>query len=371
MKHLEISLGTVMINIDINGIWEKYTLNEKIFLLEKSLKNISNNTVTFSFTNLEKIDSSGIIILIQYITKLEKNNCTIEIINISKKHKKMLDFYSLNYEKHSYSKEKKKNIFHNITLSILEFYNNFLGFLYFVGRLNFYLFYSLLHPSKIRFKAIIYHIEVAGFRIIPIIAITMLLISFVTAYQGAIQLEAFGLSLQIVEMTTMSMFREFAPFIAAIIVAGRSASSYTAQIGAMKITDEIDAMRTMGFAPDIYLILPRVFALVIIMPLIVFFADMVCLLGEFLLAKFYLSMSFSEFITRIYNYVEVRHFLLGMVKAPLFGLIIGIIGCYRGLQVRGSTASIGILTTKSVVDSILWLIVVNSIISYLSITIGF
>lgn len=360
-----------MINFEINGTWEKYSLNEKIVLLEKSLKDVKNNKISFNFKKLEKIDSSGIILLIKYIFELKNNNCEIEIINISSKQQKMLDFYTLNYEKHSYTKETKKNIFYSMTQYIVDFYENFVGFLYFVGRLNFYLFYSLFRPSKIRFKAVIYHIEVAGFRIIPIIAITMLLISFVTAYQGALQLEAFGLSLQIVEMTTMSMFREFAPFIAAIIVAGRSASSYTAQIGAMKITDEIDAMRTMGFAPDIYLILPRVFALVIIMPLIVFFADMVCLLGEFLLAKFYLSMSFSEFITRIYNYVEIRHFLLGMFKAPLFGLIIAIIGCYRGFQVKGSTSSIGMLTTKSVVDSILWLIVVNSIISYLSITIGF
>jgi len=360
-----------MYRIELEGFWEKYTLENKILFLENKIQNKENISILFNFEKLEKIDSSGMILLIKYVQLLKTKNCHLEFTNISEKQQNMYDFYSLNYEHNEKIPVYKKNIFYSLTHYLVESYTSFKSFLYFIGRLCFYFFYSLFQPSKIRFKSILYHIETAGFKIIPIVAITMLLISFVTAYQGALQLEAFGLSLQVVEMTTMSMFREFSPFIAAIIVAGRSASSYTAQIGAMKITDEIDAMRTMGFTPDIYLILPRVFALVIIMPLIVFFADMVCLLGEFLLAKFYLSMSFSEFMNRIYNYVEMRHFLLGMLKAPLFGLIIAIIGCYRGFQVKGSTDSIGILTTKSVVDSILWLIVVNSIISYLSITIGF
>ena len=360
-----------MNTLEIKNTWEKYTLNNNIDLLKTFSLNKESLDLVFDFEQLKKIDSSGMILIIKYINILEKKLCKVTIINISAKHKKMFDFYNKNYEDVEYKKPKKPNLFYSTTKYFVDYYKNFLSFLYFFGRLSFYIFYSLLHPSKIRFKSIVYHIEVAGFKILPIIAITMVLISFVTAYQGAIQLEGFGMPLIVVEMTTMSMFREFSPFIAAVIIAGRSASSYTAQIGAMKITDEIDAMRTMGFSPDMYLIIPRVFALIIVMPLIVFFADMLCLVGEMLLAKLYLGMSFSEFFSRVYNYVEVRHFLLGLFKAPLFGFVIAIIGCYRGLQVKGSTDSIGLFTTKSVVDSILWLIILNSIISYLSITIGF
>ncbi|MCJ8327235.1 MAG: ABC transporter permease [Campylobacterales bacterium] len=360
-----------MNNLSIENTWEKYTLNNNISLLSTFCKNKNKLDIIFDFTSLKKIDSSGMILIIKYINILEQQSCKVVIKNISLKHKKMLDFYTKNYVNIEFKKDNRNNIFYSTTKYFVDFFKNFLSFLYFFGRLSFYMFYSILHPSKIRFRSILFHIEVAGFKILPIIAITMVLISFVTAYQGALQLESFGVPLIVVEMTTMSMFREFAPFIAAVIIAGRSASSYTAQLGAMKITDEIDAMRTMGFSPDMYLIIPRVFALIIVMPLIVFFADMLCLVGEMLLAKFYLDMSFSEFFTRVYNYVEVRHFLLGLFKAPLFGFVIAIIGCFRGLQVRGSTDSIGLYTTKSVVDSILWLIILNSIISYLSITIGF
>ena len=154
------------------------------------------------------------------------------------------------------------------------------------------------------------------------------------------------------------------------IVAGRSASSFTAQIGTMKITEEISAMRTMGMDPDIFLMLPRVIALVIIMPLIVFFADMAALFGEMVIVKIHLGISYEQFLDRVYQHVEIRHILLGLLKAPLFGFLIAIIGCFQGLQVRSGT-DIGKCTTKSVVDAIFWLIIVNAIISLISIQLGF
>ena len=171
-------------------------------------------------------------------------------------------------------------------------------------------------------------------------------------------------------MVSISMIRELAPMITAIVVAGRSASSFTAEIGTMKITDEIDAMKTMGFEPSIFLVMPRVIALMISLPLIVFLADILGIIGGMVVANIQLDITYTIFIERIYTEVEVRHFFIGIAKAPIFGFIIAIIGCYRGFQVTGSTDSIGKYTTISVVNAIFWVIALNAIFSVLFTQIG-
>ncbi len=356
---------------EINDSWEYHNLTPQIKELNKFYKNTNTkDEITFDFKNLEEIDSSGIILIIKYIILYERNSIKVNIENISSKHKKMLHLYKNNYVHKDALIEQKPFFLERIGKDVFETSNNFKNFLYFIGRLVTYFFYLLLHPSKIRFKAIVNQIEIAAIPIIPIVALALFLVGFVTAYQGAEQLGKFGASIIVVEMSTMSMFREIAPFLAAVIIAGRSASSYTAQIGTMKITEEISAMRTMGLDIDIFLIIPRIIALVIVLPLIVFFADMASLLGEMVIVKYHLGVSYTQFIDRIYEYVEIRHILLGICKAPLFGILIAIVGCYRGLQVKSGT-DIGKYTTKAVVDSIFWLIIVNALISLLSIQLGF
>lgn len=351
--------------------WEYHCLEDKIKSINKFFnENSKSQIVIFDFSNLKTVDSSGIILIIKFIVLFENKNIEIQINNISKTHQEMLNLYKQNYVHKDDKFEKEPTILENIGREAIETSGNFKNFLYFQGKLLSYFIHLFLHPSKIRYKAIINQIEVAAIPILPIIALALFLVGFVTAYQGSDQLGKFGASIIVIEMSTMSMFREIAPFLAAVIVAGRSASSFTAQIGTMKITEEISAMRTMGFDIDIFLIIPRVIALIIVMPLLVFFADMASLLGEMVIAKYHLGVSFTQFIDRIYEYVEIRHILLGIAKAPLFGILIAVVGCYRGLQVKSGT-DIGKYTTKAVVDSIFWLIIVNALISLLSIQLGF
>ncbi len=353
----------------INNNWEYHSLEEKIKELEKFSFSLNKEEITFDFSSLKNIDSSGIILLIKYIKLIEKTS-KVNLKNISKKHEKMLNLYSSNYTHEESTKEYKSNFIENIGKEAISNKNSFLDFMSFIGRIFTFFIYLVFNPTKYRFKATINQMEIAAIHILPIIALALFLVGFVTAYQGADQLNRFGAAIIVIEMSTMSMFREIAPFLAAIIVAGRSASSYTAQIGTMKITEEISAMKTMGFDPDIFLVIPRIIALVVVMPLLVFFADISSLLGEMVIAKIHLGVSYTQFIDRIYEYVEVRHILLGLLKAPLFGLLIALIGCYRGFQVKSGT-DIGKYTTKAVVDSIFWLIIINALISLLSIELGF
>ena len=355
----------------IEGHWKYFCLESQIIELKKFYKNNQNSrSICFDFKNLEDIDSSGVVLLIKYIKLFEKIKVKIEIINISSIHQKMLELYTSNYVHEDSKSSEKDSFLEKLGKELYETSDSFKGFLYFVGKLSIYFFYILAHPSKIRFKAIINQIEIAAIPILPIIALALFLVGFVTAYQGSDQLNKFGAAIIVVEMSTMSMFREIAPFLAAVVIAGRSASSYAAQIGTMKITEEISAMKTMGFDIDIFLIIPRVIALIIILPLIVFLADMASLFGEMVIVKYHLGISYTQFIDRIYEYVEIRHILLGILKAPLFGILIAVIGCYRGLQIKSGTDIVK-YTTRAVVDSIFWLIIVNAIISLLSIELGF
>jgi len=361
-------------NFVVEDDWEYDKVEYHIKKLDQfytSVVSQNQKTITFDFKTLGKVDSSGIILIIRYIKLFEHNNIHVNIINASHKHQSMLDLYNENYvhKEHQYIPE-KINFLENLGKRSESLLENFKHFLYFIGKMFTMFLYTLRHPSQMKLKATINQMDIAAIQILPIIALSLFLVGFATAYQGAEQLDKFGASLIVIEMSTMSMFREFAPFLSAIIVAGRSASSYTAQIGTMKITEEISAMKTMGLDVDRFLILPRVVALVIVMPLIVFFADMAAMLGEMVIVKLHMGIPFTQFIDRIYEYMEIRHIMLGLLKAPLFGIIIAIIGCYRGLQIQKGT-DIGKYTTRSVVDAIFYLIIVNSLISLLSIELGF
>ena len=221
----------------------------------------------------------------------------------------------------------------------------------------------VLKPANIRFKTIFYHIENSGLKALPIILLTSFLMGVVIAFQGAVQLEKLGANIFIVEMVVISVTRELAPLITAIVIAGRSASSYTAEIGAMKITEEIDAMKTMSFSVWNFLIIPRVFALMISLPLLVFFAGIVSIAGGMMVASLQLGISFEEFTLRMQESVEIKHVIIGLVKAPIFGWIIAVVGCFRGFQISNSTESVGRYTTISVVDAIFWVIAINAVIS--------
>jgi phospholipid/cholesterol/gamma-HCH transport system permease protein len=354
----------------INDNWKYDDLTNKIKAISLFFKKSTSDEIIFDFKNLNEIDSSGIILIIKYIKLFESKNIKVVIENISSKHQKMLNLYKSNYKHEDLIEDKKKFFLESIGENAIDTQNSFFNFLYFFGRLFSYFIYLLMHPSKMRFKVMINQMEIAAIHILPIVALALFLVGFVTAYQGADQLSKFGAAIIVVEMSTMSMFREIAPFLAAVIVAGRSASSFTAQIGTMKITEEISAMKSMGFDIDIFIIIPRIIALVIVMPLLVFFADMASLVGEMVIVKIHLGVSYTQFMDRIYEYVEIRHILLGILKAPLFGILIAVIGCYRGLQVKSGT-DIGKYTTKAVVDSIFWLIIINALISLLSIELGF
>lgn len=238
-----------------------------------------------------------------------------------------------------------------------------LALLSFVGESAIAFAGCLAHPARLRWRPILFNIRSAGFDALPIVGLLSFLLGIVVAYQGADQLRQYGANIFVADLVGLSMLREFAPLIAAIIIAGRSGSAYAAQIGTMAVTEEIDAMRTMGIAPLELLVLPKVIALVIALPLLTVFADVLGVFGGMIMADTQLGVSFGEFLDRLVKAVSITSYWVGIGKAPVFAAIIAVVGCFQGFRTRGGADSVGTHTTRSVVQAIFLVIVADALLS--------
>jgi len=202
-----------------------------------------------------------------------------------------------------------------------------------------------------------------GINALPIIGLLAVMIAVVIAYQGIVQLRQFGGEDYTINLVAVSVLREMGVLVTAIIVAGRTGSSFTAEIGLMKAREEIDALVVMGLSPMDMLVIPRMLGLLITLPLLVFFADATALVGAAVISKVLLGVGPAQFIERVHQSVQMSDLFVGLVKAPVFAFIIATIGCMHGLRVGGSAESIGRETTRSVVKSIFIVIVLDALFS--------
>ncbi|AYR25122.1 ABC transporter permease [Herbaspirillum rubrisubalbicans] len=220
---------------------------------------------------------------------------------------------------------------------------------------------SFWRPSRWRFTAVVAQVEQTGLDAVPIVSLLTFMVGAVVAFLGATVLADFGASLYTVDLVAFSFLREFAVLLTAILMAGRTASSFTAQIGSMKANEEIDAIRALGLDPVNLLVLPRLLALLVSMPLLTFIGMMSGLLGGAMVCALSLDISPTMFLSLVQQDVGIRHFVLGMVKAPLFAFVIALIGCNEGFKVSGSAQSVGEHTTSSVVQSIFVVILLDAL----------
>jgi phospholipid/cholesterol/gamma-HCH transport system permease protein len=240
----------------------------------------------------------------------------------------------------------------------------------FLGLTVIVLLRSLLRPGRIRGTALVSQMEQTGLNALPIVGLISFLIGVVLAYQGADQLARFGAQIFTVNLVGVGVLREMAILLTAIIVAGRSGSAFTAQIGTMKVNEEIDAMRTIGLDPMEVLVMPRVIGLILVLPLLAFYADIMGLLGGAVMATLTLDISFVRFARQLSEAVSLWSFWIGIIKAPVFAFVIALVGCYEGLMVTRSAESVGRQTTRSVVEAIFLVIVLDALFSILFSVLG-
>jgi phospholipid/cholesterol/gamma-HCH transport system permease protein len=254
--------------------------------------------------------------------------------------------------------------------STSDFYEDLVRLANILGALGAAAARTLLHPRRLRFASAVHHIDRVGWQALPIILLITLLIGGIIAQQGFFHFRKFGASDYVVDLVGILILREIGVLIVTIMVAGRSGSSYTAELGSMKMREEIDALRTMGLDPVEILMLPRVLALICALPILAFIGSMSALYGGGLVAWFYGGMSPDIYIARLKEAISITHFEVGMIKAPFMALVIGLVACSEGLQVRGSAESLGLKTTASVVKSIFLVIVLDGFFAIFFASIG-
>lgn len=242
--------------------------------------------------------------------------------------------------------------------------SDWLGFL---GQLVILFLRGLVSPRRLRLKSVSRHVYTAGVQAIPIVALIAFLISVVLAFQGATQLSRFGADIYTVDLVTLSVLREMGVLLTAIMVAGRSGSAFAAEIGVMKINQEVDALKVMGLSPMEVLILPRVLALMIALPLLTLIADLMGMAGAAVLSYTLLHIPLIQFTERVYDLVtsNLSMFWVGIIKAPVFAFLIAAVGTMRGMQVEKSAERVGSLTTQAVVESIFLVILADALFSIL------
>lgn len=230
----------------------------------------------------------------------------------------------------------------------------------FLGELMLTFGIIIRHPSRLRVKSLIHHMQYVGINSLWIIGLMSFLIGIVIAQQGAVQLEQFGAEIYTINLTGRLSMRELGILMTAIMVAGRSGSAFAAQIGTMKLTEEVDAMRTIGVSPMEALVVPRVLASMIMMPLLGFYSAVIAIIGGAFISNFALDIPFWTFLQRIQAVVPITDVWVGLSKAPVFGLIVALAGCYQGMQVSGNAEEVGTRTTQSVVTAIFTVIVLDA-----------
>ena len=230
--------------------------------------------------------------------------------------------------------------------------------------------YLALRPGRIRWTSLVFHMEQTGLRAVPIVSLLTFLIGVVVAYMGSEQLQKFGAQVFAVNLLEVSIMREMGVLITAIVVAGRSSSSFTAQIGAMVANEEVAAIRSMGLDPMVLLVVPRVVALLIMLPFLVLIADIMALFGGAVAIQMTMDLSFSAFIDKYHEVALLQNFLVGMSKTPFFAIIIGIVGCFQGFKATSSAESVGFLTTIAVVQSIFLVILADALFALFFTSIG-
>ncbi|WP_419419276.1 MlaE family ABC transporter permease [Legionella sp. D16C41] len=347
------------------GAWTINSLHE----LGSSTSEVSlkSDNIVISGADLTAFDSAGALALHEFIKKVEDKNKTVTLTDFSEQQEALLKLISdkkdtLDYKIPSYQRH---NFLYRTGYEAIQKVHQATGFIALVGDLTLKLGEALKQWRRFRLASIVSNIDSSGIQALPIVALLSFLIGVVLAYQMGLQLQTYGANIFIAYLSGMAIFREFAPLITAIIVAGRTSSAFTAQIGSMKINEEIDAVLTMGLSPTELLVMPKVMALLIVFPLLIFWSDFFSILGSMFMSKWMLNIGYYDFLMRLKESVGVKQLLLGLYKAPAFALITALVGCYQGFLVQANADSIGTQTTKSVVQALFLIIVADAIYSVL------
>ncbi len=340
----------------------------------------------YYFEDIEKLDFenySNIIVdladvtefdsfLIVFYNKLNKTaegkNVKINYINASEEQNNLVNVLSKEQKEEKPNKQKKPffyNYLENIGLKVKTMFSDMYVFIEFTGNLMIALFKFPFKIKELRIKDFAYYFNNAGVNAVPIVILIVFLLGLITGYQGALLLKQFGADRFIADLVGIVIARELGPLMTAILVAGRSGSAYAAEIGTMKVSEEIDALKTMGMDLYQFLIIPRVLAVTIAIPFITILADFAGIVGGLVAAMTALDMTFTGYSNELNRALNYSHLFSGLFKSIIFGFLVSSVGCFRGLQASGGAESVGRFTTAAVVTGVLLIILSDAVFTFL------
>jgi len=350
--------------LELSGDWQSTYWNE----MQQQIASLrlKHSNVIVDFSRVYNLDTFGGWVLSHFFKTLKHQHNRIELKNCGKDYQQLLeDLQELKipaFEKLEPIATTRDAVeqLGKITVEALNRWKNMIAFF---GEILIRIYETIKHPKLFRIRSFVKFIEETGLFALPIVGIISFMIGVVLVYQGAYQLERFGAGIFTVNLLGVSILRELGILITAIVVAGRSGSAFTAQIGFMKLNQEIDAMIVLGLNPIDLLVLPRIFALVVTLPFLTLFSDFMALLGGGIMALRLIDLSWDQFLHQLYLAVGPWTFWTGMIKAPIFAFIIAFVGCYEGVRVSGGAEDVGRRTTRSVVRSIFIVMALDALFS--------
>jgi phospholipid/cholesterol/gamma-HCH transport system permease protein len=330
-------------------------------------------SVDIDLEKLERLDTFGAWLIGRLNRAFTAQGANTRIVNLSETDRGLIDEVRLVNRKPAQDARELNPILQaldSIGRSVAEIGSSLVLLAHLLGALTRVVLGTIAHPARLRLTSTVHQLERVGLRAVPIIVLCTFLIGAIIAQQGIFRFRPFGADIYVVDMVTVLVLREVGVLIVCIMVAGRSGSAYTAELGSMKMREEIDALRTMGFDPVEILVLPRIVALVLAVPMLTFLGAMAALYGAGLVCWLYGGMTPDIFLARLREAVWLPTFAVGLIKAPFMALLIGLVACVEGFEVDGSAASLGQRTTSSVVRSIFLVIVLDGFFAVFFAAIG-
>ncbi|HTR82883.1 MAG TPA: ABC transporter permease [Reyranella sp.] len=360
--------------LEVGGDWTVYSVRSLRKELARQARQGSRRPARLIDANhVRHLDTTGVLEILRYADPGKGTGKDARVETQEAAHADLFRVVQDNMAKETPPAQRVDWLAHwleEVGLGIVHLWQQVIALCDFFGEILVVAAQALLSPKRFRLASVVRQMLEVWVKALPIVGVLCFLIGVVLAYQGVNQLRQFGAETFTVEAVAIGIFRELGVLLTAIIVAGRSGSAFTAQIGTMQVNQEVDAMRTMGLNPIEWLVLPRITALILSMPLLAFWGDMAGVLGGAVACTVYLDFTFVQFFERMRDQVGIWHFYTGMIKAPIFGAIIAAIGCFEGLQVSGSAESVGNLTTRSVVEAIFCVIVLDAVFSIIFLLAG-
>lgn len=349
---------------ELSGNWTVTGLGPLSQHFKKIKWQNKSQTIELVGAAISEMDSAGAVLLDDLKKQLETKHIQVKLSGFKPQHQVLIEMASAHEIKRpAEKKEPKLTWLAIIGKKVVDSVEELPSVLDFIGEVSIKLFEVIRDPAKLYWGIFLRTLQTAGCNALSIIALLSFLIGIVLAYQAGVQLREYGANIFVVDLVGISVLREFGPLITAIILAGRTGSAFAAQIGSMMINSEVDALQTMGVSPASLLIIPKVLAMLIIVPLLIVWSDIFGVIGGMVMVRPMLGIGYNTFMHRFTESVSLTDYNVGLVKAPVFALIITLVGCYQGFQVRLSADSVGDRTTRSVVQSLFMIIVADAAFS--------